>query len=61
MGKFGSNKSITGYLMILIDNLYQIVEGKILFNGEDLFNLSKKRMCYIFRNYIVIIFLRSNG
>ena len=57
VGESGSGKSVTGFSIIgLVDPPGQIVEGNILFHGEDLAKLSAKRMQGLRGSRIAMIF-----
>lgn len=57
VGESGSGKSVTGFsLMQLIDKPGKIVEGEILFKGQDLRNISEKEMRHLRGNRIAMIF-----
>ena len=57
VGESGSGKSVTGFsLMGLVDPPGQIVDGKILFAGEDLARLSEQRLQKLRGAKIAMIF-----
>ncbi|HIP12506.1 MAG TPA: ABC transporter ATP-binding protein, partial [Arcobacter sp.] len=57
VGESGAGKSITGFSMLgLIDKPGEIVEGEIIFNGEDLVKKSEDELEKIRGNEIAMIF-----
>ena len=57
VGESGAGKSITGFSMLgLIDKPGEIVEGEIIFNGEDLVKKSEEELQKIRGNEIAMIF-----
>ncbi len=57
VGESGSGKSITGFSVIgLVDQPGRVVDGQILFQGEDLRNASDARLRDIRGNRIAMIF-----
>ena len=57
VGESGSGKSVTGFsIMGLIDEPGRVVEGEILFKGQDLRKLSPKQMRDLRGNRIAMIF-----
>ncbi len=57
VGESGAGKSITGFSMLgLIDKPGKIVEGEIIFNGEDLVKKSEEELQKIRGNEIAMIF-----
>lgn len=57
VGESGSGKSVTGFsLMKLIDKPGKIIGGEILFKGENLCDLSEKKMRHLRGNRIAMIF-----
>jgi oligopeptide/dipeptide ABC transporter ATP-binding protein len=57
VGESGAGKSITGFSLLgLIDKPGKIVEGEILFNGEDLVKKSEEELQKIRGNDIAMIF-----
>ena len=57
VGESGAGKSITGFSMLgLIDKPGEIVEGEILFNGEDLVKKTEEELQKIRGNEIAMIF-----
>jgi len=57
VGESGAGKSITGFSMLgLIDKPGEIVEGEIIFNGEDLVKKSEGELEKIRGNEIAMIF-----
>lgn len=57
VGESGSGKSITGFSLLgLVDAPGRVVDGDILFNGEDLRRISARRWCAIRGSEIAMIF-----
>ncbi len=57
VGESGCGKSVTSLSILgLVDNPGKIVAGKIIFNGENLLDLSKKEMVHIRGSKISMIF-----
>ena len=57
VGESGSGKSVTGFSIVqLIDPPGEIVEGEILFNGDDLRLLSAEQLRHMRGNRIAMIF-----
>ena len=57
VGESGAGKSITGFSMLgLIDKPGKIVDGEIIFNGEDLVKKSEEELQKIRGNEIAMIF-----
>ena len=57
VGESGSGKSVTGFSILgLVDHPGRMVDGKIMFNGLDLRNLSEKELRHLRGNSISMIF-----
>jgi peptide/nickel transport system ATP-binding protein len=57
VGESGSGKSVTGFSIIgLVDPPGRVVEGEILFNGENLVGLNEERMRDLRGNRVAMIF-----
>jgi len=57
VGESGAGKSITGFSMLgLVDKPGEIVDGEIIFNGEDLVKKSEEELQKIRGNEIAMIF-----
>jgi len=57
VGESGSGKSVTGFSILgLVDHPGRMVDGKILFNGQNLRNLSEKELRHLRGNSISMIF-----
>jgi peptide/nickel transport system ATP-binding protein len=57
VGESGSGKSVTGFsIMGLVDPPGRVVDGRVLFNGEDLTSVSEERMRQLRGNRLAMIF-----
>ena len=57
VGESGSGKTVTGFSILgLVDPPGRVVEGRVLFNGEDLVGLDDERMRELRGNRIAMIF-----
>lgn len=57
VGESGSGKSVTGFsLMRLVDAPGKIIQGEILFRGQNILDLSEKSMRHLRGNRIAMIF-----